>query len=694
MKRRKALKVTLIVFVILLLAFSGGVVLVYNYFPKDSVLAILSAQAEKELKRAIVIETLDYSLRGIVLHRLKLHNGAKDCPGVLASADDAIVRFSFLKLIFKREFDINFVNIIGLNLSLCYRDGTSNLENLINDLTSDEDSSVAARLDTIRLSRARISLQNPPAYLKPLEGEYQLDGIIDFTGEKSLTFSDATITLPEKRGRLHPDLRISVLENDFEIAGNVSLERCALAWVYRWGTDLSLPYQDFSGKVSNLKITRKAVEGSPKGTSMLPGNRPLMVSGFCRVNIAGERVFISNTQGSVLSSSFLIEDFLFDFDGNLKKFSIKNIDARIDDVRPILSFLPDELNGRARGSLALGESGYGGVLQVDASYGTGEPMVKNAQTTVTIRDNRIGRTPVRALLFNQPFDITLSSTDGAFRKFQVDATGAAFTLPRSTGKIIATKTPGAGKTRMDIPFEVSGTVSMGALIVDRFSFGRTTGTYSLSRNLLSFGPVQTEFMGGEIRASGTVDLGPPHTPVECSIRFDRLRVQNLSRMSERFKDRIFGLANGNAELNFSLAENVELHRSLHGKMEFTIDRGKLVDTGIQNGLGVLLSDLKYKLKDLEFSKIYGNFAIAGHEYQINSFLFSAPEIRLKLDGHVNTELEGNLKIDLEFTRQFIQDLPNPVLLQLSKYKRDRWYVIPFQSRGKDVSDSKNITRLQ
>jgi hypothetical protein len=35
-----------------------------------------------------------------------------------------------------------------------------------------------------------------------------------------------------------------------------------------------------------------------------------------------------------------------------------------------------------------------------------------------------------------------------------------------------------------------------------------------------------------------------------------------------------------------------------------------------------------------------------------------------------------------------------VLLQLNKYKRDRWYVIPFQSKGKDVTDSKNIVRLQ
>ncbi len=677
-----------------MLAFAGGLVLLYNFYPKDSVLAILSAQAEKGLGRSIVIEGLDYSLRGIVLRSLKLHNGEKDCPGVLASADEAVVRFSPLKLIFNREFDIHFINIIGLNLSICYRDGTSNLKNLIDDLSTEDPSSFAARLDTIKLSHARVSLQNPPAYLKPLEGEYLLSGVVGFTGEKSLTFTDATITLPEKRGALTPDLRIRVLDHDFEITGNVSLEQCSLKWVYRWGTDLSLPYQDFSGKVSNLKISRRSVEGSPRGTSNLPGKRPLMVNGFCRVNIAGERVFISNTQGSVLSSSFLIEDFLFDFKGSIKKFSIKNIDARIDDIRPVLSFLPEGLNGSARGSLAFGESGYNGTLHIDAAYGTSAPVVKDARAALTIKDNRIESTIVKALLFNQPFDITISSTDGSFRKFRIDLSAASFTLPQDLKKFMPPGTPDGRKTMTTIPFDVSGAVSIAAVAIDELSFGRTTASYSLSHNRLVFGPVQSEFMGGEIRGKGTVDLNARNTPVDCSFTFSNLRVQNLSRMSERFKDRIFGVAGGNADISFAFTDTTEFLKSLRGKMEFTIDKGKIVDTGIQNGLGILLSDLKYKLKDLEFSKIYGNFTITGPEYEINSFLFSAPEIRLKLDGHINSELEGDLKIDLEFTRQFIQDLPNPVLLQLSKYKRDRWYVIPFQSKGKDVSDSKNITRLQ
>ncbi len=677
-----------------MLALSGGVVLLYNYYPADSVRAILSDRAEKELKRKISIETLDYSLRGIVLHKLKLHNGPSDCPGILASADDAVVRFSLLRLLFKREFDINFINLRGLNLSVCYKDGISNLENLITDLNTGDSSPVTARLDTIKLSSARISLRTPPPSLKPLEGEYIFGGVIDFIGDGSFRLSDATITLPEKRGVAHPDITINVPESGLQITGEVLLEKCSLGWVYRWGTNLSLPYQDFSGRVTGLKISAGSVEGSVRGTSNLPGNRPLLVNGFCRVNITGERVFISNTQGSVLSTSFLIDEFLFDFDGNIKKFNIKNIDARIDDVRPILFFLPDELSGTAKGGLTFSDSRYNGQIQIDVSYGSGDPVVKNVRATVNIKNNTIERTTARALVFGQPFDLIIASLDGSFRRFQLDASGAAFTLPDNNRNDRFPKPPGSVSVSRDIPFEVSGTVSVGALTVGDYSFGKTTAGYTLARKRLQVGPIQTEFMGGEIRGRGMVDFSSPLTPVDCSVAFERVRVQNISRMSERFKDRMFGLASGSAEIGFSLSENIDVRKSFRGKMKFTIDRGKLVDTGIQNGLGILLSDLKYKLKDLEFSKIYGNFTIAGSDYQINSFLFSAPEIRLRLDGHINNELEGDLKIDLEFTRQFIQDLPNPVLLQLNKYKRDRWYVIPFQSKGKDVTDSKNIVRLQ
>jgi len=151
---------------------------------------------------------------------------------------------------------------------------------------------------------------------------------------------------------------------------------------------------------------------------------------------------------------------------------------------------------------------------------------------------------------------------------------------------------------------------------------------------------------------------------------------------------------GSAEASFRVAGGQELTKSLKGKMEFTIQNGKVANTGIQNGLGIWLSELKYKLKDLEFNTIHGNFNIAGNNYYINAFSFTAPDIRLNLEGYLNRNLEGDMKMDLEFTKNFILDLPNPAFLQLNKYKRGGWYSIPFQIKGKDITESKNITRLR
>jgi hypothetical protein len=64
-----------------------------------------------------------------------------------------------------------------------------------------------------------------------------------------------------------------------------------------------------------------------------------------------------------------------------------------------------------------------------------------------------------------------------------------------------------------------------------------------------------------------------------------------------------------------------------------------------------------------------------------------------VSGNVQHDLQGDLKIDLQFNRNFIIDLPNPAFIQLAKYKKGGWYSIPFEVRGKDITDSKNMRRL-
>jgi hypothetical protein len=181
---------------------------------------------------------------------------------------------------------------------------------------------------------------------------------------------------------------------------------------------------------------------------------------------------------------------------------------------------------------------------------------------------------------------------------------------------------------------------------------------------------------------GSIDYSRNYPYLELSSSFSDIKMQNIANLSDKFKNRFFGIAAGNAEIGIKLDKDEDITKSLKGKIEFNVVKGKLVDTGIQNGLGIWLSGLKDKLKDLEFNKIY-----------INSFLFDGSDIRLKLDGFLTKKLEGDIKINLEFNGDFIQDLPNPALIQLSKYKKGDWYHIPFHAKGDDITSGKNIKQV-
>ncbi len=689
MKLARPVKILLIAAASLLALTVSLAIYLYRFYPKEKLLPIISGMAEEALKRKISIKGIDYSLKGILLVKPAIYSDVDGCGEVLASADMAIIRFSMAKILLRQEFEIRFIGLENLYLNICFSDGSSNIERLLRDIMRDTESSMRARVDRIQLSGARISLKDPPSYLKPLAGSYTVDANLELRERNEISITDCTIVLPEKRGALHPELDLAIKEDDFTLSGDVELDRCSILWVYLWGDNLTLPYHEVSGRVRELKITKRSVEGFLKGSSILSNGRHLSVNGYCRVGIPEERVFISNTQGSVQTSSFLVEEFLFNFSGEINAFRIRNINAQIADIAPIVSFLPAELFGAVSGNLSFGKGTYDGSLTLNLGYDTRLKIVKDLSGSLRINNGTIPRANLPLLLYGQPAELSISSGDGRFKRINLSIRAAELSLP-SEGKGGGSQ----GLKSIDLPCELSGGIEIGTLKLDGANLTGISASYTFSGKRLSINPVSGHFMGGEIKGKGAVDFTRHGPHVEYSLGFNGVKMQNLGGLGERFKDRVFGVAGGKAEGDFVIEESAGFADSLRGKIEFSIDRGKLVNTGIQNGLGIWLEELKYKLKDLEFNRIYGNITMAGNAFQINSFIFSAQDIRLRMDGSINRELEGDLKIDLEFTRKFIEDVPNPaIFLQLNKYKRDRWYLLPFQAKGKDVTDSRNIKKL-
>ena len=120
----------------------------------------------------------------------------------------------------------------------------------------------------------------------------------------------------------------------------------------------------------------------------------------------------------------------------------------------------------------------------------------------------------------------------------------------------------------------------------------------------------------------------------------------------------------------------------------------MVNTGIQDGLIIFLSELRYKLKDLEFNKIYGNLDISGKNFRINSFIFNSEDVRLSLNGSLNSDLIAkDINMKLEFNNHFIKDVPRPAVVMFGEYSSGKWYVIPFSLNG-NITESKNMKMLK
>lgn len=687
---KKSFKIAAIIVLSLFIAGAAGVSLLLYVYPKDKVRALAIDRAEKALKRKVTIGGIDYSIRGIYLTDVRIFDGPTEKDEVLARAGASRISVSLNSLL-KRRFDLNNISIEGLQLNIAYKKGDSNLHRLVRDLMPKEKSAFTTKLAYINLAKAKISLQNAPAGMKPLEGAYTVSGTIDISDSKNIEVSDCVIHLPEKRGTLKTDtIRIVTGEKGaFSVKADARLENCSLLWVYGWKDGGPLPFKSFDGKVDGLVITGDEVTGHARGSSLLSNGKILTADGHCKVNINTLHTLIFNATGETGKSSAQMKTLSIPKSGDIDRLVISKLGVDFADVRDLVPFLPNNLYGTAAGSFSYENGVFNSEIRISGgALGHRKKIISDINETVRIVNNSFQKENISLTILDTPFHVSVATLGRNFDKLVINADAREMTI--DTGKNSDTETNFSG---IAIPVTVTGRVSLQKVFIDKYAFSQVYTAFSTTRRQINLNKVTAKFMGGELEGRGVIDFSKNAMDVDTSFTFERIRVQNIAELSEKFRNRFFGTAQGRAELGFRVAQGAETAKSAKGRLEFTISNGKLVDTGIQNGLGVVLSEMRYKLKDLEFNRIYGNFNILGGNYYVNLFQFEAPDIRMKLDGYMNKELEGDLKMSLEFNKAFIQDLPNPALLQLNQYKRGGWYTIPFRIKG-NITQSNNISRVK
>jgi len=693
----KTFKYIAIVLASLLILAGGSAALFVYLYPREKLLKIITTSIENATNRKVAISSIEYGFSGIIINDFKIYNDITGQKGFIASARNAHIRFSLLSLLDKK-FTINHISLNDGKINIIYSDGTSNIEKLIRyisestDDENDEKSSISSSITTIALNNTNVLLKDAPDSLKPLNGSYTCDAIIAFPETHKVKFSDVYITLPEGRGNIETDILLSIGNGDFSLQGDVTLQKCSLLWVYKWiKSNTILPYKSFTGTIRKLSISDNMVEGFVKGTSLLSDSRRVKVDGLARVNLKGETVFISNVKGSINSSSFKLNELLFNLDGDLKKLHVTEADVSIEDVFSVIPGITLPLSGSLKGNLKYSNNNVNADIHLsDAGYSGKKNIVSGISTHLVIEDNQFKKQGIPVRLLGQPATLSVATIDKKFNRFVVNVSFDTFSVDSIPGD---DKKP-IGSLQLNLPVELSGKIQCGVLQTENLKVQNIQVNYRFTGSTLSLYSFQSSFAEGSIKGRGTISFAEKSPHFDIDSRFTNIKVQELAAIDPRFDNRFYGIADGTINLEFAYDRNVPFLNALMGKLEFTIDKGKLVNTGIQDGLGIWLAELKYKLKDLEFSKIYGNFNIMGPNYYIKSFIFNAPDIRLKVDGFFNKVAESNIKIDLEFTPDFIKDLPNPALLQLTQYKQGRWYVIPFEAKGKDITKGKNIKRLR
>ncbi len=697
LKFRKILKIFTGFLIFLLLLITIGAAVFIYFFPEEKALDFIKNKTEEALKTRVEIENINYGLKGVTLSNIIIYNAdEKEKNSELLKIEEASILFSIFSLI-KDEIHIWSINLKGLNVNFFFNDkGEHNFSTLIKNISNnskDENQNNKGKsiiISRVNIDNTTLNLNNLPGKFKPLQGEYKLEGTIDFKENNIYNIHSSKIILPENRGVLRPRVNLTFVDA-FSIKGDVDLEKCSLIWVYRFAeNDPNLAYETVTAGVDNLEITSDYVKGRVKGFSTLKKtDKKVNVDGWCNVDINTLLVSIYDVKGKLDSTSFYLNSLVISgMRGSLISFKATNTYATISDLRILLDFLPNGLYGGVKGNLSFDGKKYNGLLDFsECGLIKDSEIFSGLSTEITINNNEFKKENIPVKLFGENSTLSIATTDENFNSFYVFLQSNKINLNEilNRQKSLSTKKI---TSRKETDIAVNGKIVLNDVTYDKIKFKNTNLDFSFDRGKILINKINTSTLSGIISGSGQVNLSDSVPSIMTSLDFKELKLQDFPYENENLKNRFFGFADGNATLSIIPGKNAE--ENIRGKIVFNITKGKVVNTGVQNGLILFLAELRYKLKDLEFNKIYGNIDLDTGKYNINSFIFNSEDIRLSLNGILEKDLNAkDMQMKLEFNNHFIKDIPRPAVAFLNKYQNGKWYIMPFVING-DITSSKNI----
>ena len=691
-------KIITISVVILIAVLSITVWLVYYFYPEESVKDIIKNKAEAALDRKIEIDSLHYSLKGVVIYNFMIYDKTADGSAgaerqVLVKADEVVITFSLISII-KKDFKLRSIYLKGLELNSVFdKNGISNIEHLIAELKDKDqgepNSDQSVQLSEVILDKCSIKLINPPAFIKPLEGEYKIGSTIHIEDGGFFSISDTKLILPDNRGILFPELKIGTSEG-FIIKGKVRVEDASLLWVYKFAKkDPQLPFEIANAQVTDLEITKNHVIGSAKAASTLRRSKNILsADGKCTVDLNTLSVCLKDVKGKINSSSVTVDDMIISSKhGAIERFGFSNISFQLSDARALISDLPAPLSGYVKGYISFNNT-YSGKLDItDLSYKDKTDLFSGLTTTIEINNNILKKENIPITILGHSAKISIAATDDKFKNFYIYIRTEKLNVNE-----IKLGDDKSSSEKVNIPVNITGKIDINDIVYDDLIFKNTKLNIYASGSVVKVNNADTSVLSGAIYGTGAIDLSGNATSLQANLKFNNIKLQDIKFKDEKMNNRFFGFADGTANIKLLIKEN--LTDTINGNASFSINKGKIVDTGVQNGLMIFLSELRYKLKNLEFSRIYGNIDIANGNFNINSFIFNSEDLRLSMNGQISKDLiANNMGMKLEFNNHFVKDIPRPAMAMFNEYANGSWFTIPFSINGA-ITEAKNIKMLK
>ena len=697
-KIAKYLKIGTIVFVSTAAIILSGASLLFYFYPEESLLNIIKTKSETALGRKVEIKSLRYSIRGVILQGVKIsdldeNNNILPDDKSLLEAQEALIQFSLLSLL-RKEYTINTLYFKDLSIRWSFdNSGKSNIERIFESFkkksSEEEQSKTSIKINEIILTDCSLNLVNPPSDFKPLEGVYIVNGKLRLKKDNIFHLSETGIELPAGRGKLFPDISIDLTEK-LKFTGIIKLENCSLNWVYGFAKKkLKLPFETVNGIVDNFELQFPSVKGHAKVTSTLNKSKSILhAEGSCTVDITNKTVVIKDVKNRINNSSSVLDDLFISANaGEVRRFSVSNLNYSISDLRQLENSIPSGFSGNLKGNLSYNGAKFNGRMQIsECSYKDRTEVFSGLNTEIELINNIFKKESVPVKIFGSNFNVSLAATDSNFKSIYVFIKGDKLDVNNIS------LSGGKSSSDFSFPINISGKIQVGEIIYDKFLFKNNHADFVATGKTIKLNRVDTSLLSGSLNGSGKIDLSGDFPTAHINARFNGMKVNDLKFANDNLNNRLFGFADGAVNLNFGFRENMT--ETLKGNATFSVSKGKVVNTGIQNGLIIFLAELRYKLKDLEFNKIYGNIDVNGRDLTINSFIFNSEDIRLSMNGRINSDLTANnMTVKLEFNNHFIKDIPRPAIAFYNEYLSGRWYTIPFLLNG-NITDSKNIKMLK